>query len=358
MPAKNETSATMSDFEKLLNSYDYNFKKGDLVKGTVIGYEGNNVLIDIGAKTAALVPSREAVIDHSLSSKAALPVGEEKEFLIIRDEDEEGQLTLSLKKVASAYSWAKIEDAKKDDGTVQGKVISSVKGGLLVEVMGIRGFVPSSHIRAKEAESLLGEVLDLKILSYDVQQNNLILSHRKVTTDIQASKKKEIFGKLEPGQVVEGEVVRLAEFGAFIDIGGIDGLLPLSQVSWRWVDHPSDILKIGEKVKVEIIGIDTDKERVSLSLKNLQPDPWAEAKKIIKENEKIKGLVTRLKHFGAFIEVIPGVEALLPQKEVADYQARTGKIIEVGQEIETTVIKFNPDDRRISLTLTESAPTE
>lgn len=355
---KSRNPEELSEFEKLLNNYDYTFNKGDLVTGTVIGFESAGALIDIGAKTAALVPNKEVSNAPIKSAEDLLKPGDQKEFLIIREEDEEGQLTLSLKKVAAAYSWQKLEDLKKEDSVVEGEVTSVVKGGVLVDVMGLRGFVPSSHIRAKDIDTLVGETIELKILSVDQQQNNLILSHRKVVTDQQAEVRKDVFDKLGEGQVVEGEVVRLADFGAFIDIGGIDGLLPLSQMSWRWVDHPSDLLTVGEKIKVEIIGIDFDKQRVSLSLKSLQPDPWLEASNTLKEGQQVEGTIIRIKHFGAFIEVYPGVEALLPYKEVQDFQNKSGTILEVSQKITTTVVRFNPEDRRISLSLTGGVEME
>jgi small subunit ribosomal protein S1 len=348
----NKDSKELTEFEKLLDKYDYNFKKGDLVKGTVIGYESNGVLIDIGAKTAAIVPLKEVSNIYTKTPQNIVKVGDEREFLIIREEDEDGHLTLSLKKVASAYSWKKLEDLKAEDAVVEGEVTLAVKGGVLVDVLGLRGFVPSSHIRAKDIESLVGEKIQLKILSVDSQQNNLILSHRKVVSEQQAEQRKDVFEKIDIGQIVEGEVVRLADFGAFIDIGGIDGLLPLSQMSWRWVDHPADILTVGDKINVEIIGIDHDKQRVSLSLKSQQPDPWEEAAKAIKEGEKITGTVIRIKHFGAFIEIYPGIEALLPYKEVLEYQSQSGESLEVGKSIETTVLRFNPEDRRVSLSVT------
>lgn len=341
----------LTEFEKLLNQYDYNFNKGDLIKGTAVTYTSNGLLVDIGAKTSAFVPQKEISIDHTKTVEEVIQIGEEKEFLIIREEDDDGQLTLSLKKVASAYSWQKLEELKQEDAIIECDVISAVKGGILVDVLGLRGFVPSSHIRARDAESLIGQKIPLKILSIDAQQNNLIMSHRKVVSDQQAVHRKDIFEKLDISKVVEGEVVRLADFGAFIDIGGIDGLLPLSQMSWRWVDHPADILSVGDKIKVEVIGIDHDKQRVSLSLKSLQPDPWSEAAKIIKVNESISGTVTRIKHFGAFIEVYPGVEALLPYKEILEHQNKTSSTLEIGSKIEATVIRFHPEDHRISLSV-------
>lgn len=350
------TTQNEKSFEELLDLYDYSFKKGNLIKGEVISYDSNNVLIDIGAKTVAIVPNREVVSSRDESVKDVLKKGEEYEFLIIKEEDEDGQLTLSYKKVQSAYSWKKLQDVDIENTVLTGIVLNVVKGGVIVEVEGVRGFIPSSHLRTKPSDDLVGEKLDLKILSMDHATNTLILSQRKAHSDSQEKPSKTVFSEIKLGQIVEGEIVRLADFGAFVDIGGMDGLLPLSQMSWRWVDHPTDILKISQKVKVEIIGIDNEKQRVSLSLKSLQDDPWEKARTSIKEGEKIKGKVTRLKNFGAFIEVLPGVEALLPQKEVLDLQNQTGSLIEVGQEIESVVLKFNFNERRISLSANTNQP--
>lgn len=339
-------------FAELLENYDYNFNKGDLISGTVIGYDSNSVLIDIGAKTTANLPNKEVGYNDGKNIKEVLEKGKEYEFLIVREEDDEGHFLLSHKKVQAAYSWKELEKIDKETTVLEGEVINIVKGGVIVDVMGIRGFVPSSHLRSKPSDDLVGQKLQLKILSMDNTTNNLILSNRKAFASETEEISKDLLAEIKIGQVVEGEVVRLADFGAFIDIGGLDGLLPLSQMSWRWIDHPADLLKISEKIKVEVIGVDHDKKRVSLSLKSLQKNPWEEAKGQIKEGEKIKGIVTRLKPFGAFVEVLPGVEALLPQKEVLEYQDSSGKLLEVTNEIETTIIRFNPDDRRISLSFT------
>lgn len=344
-------SCTDDEFESLISQYDYKFQKGDLVKGLVCGYDSDGVIVDIGAKTSASVPEREARVDLSKSVAETLEKGQAYEFLIIREEDEEGRFVLSHKKVALAYAWKELEALKEEDATVEGVVVSVVKGGVLVEVKGVRGFVPSSHLRAKDTDNITGDKIELKILSLDPAQNNFILSNKKVYSDALDENKENMFTNLEVGQVVEGDVVRITDFGAFVDIGGMDGLLPLSQMSWRWVDHPSDVLKINDKIKVEIIGIDHDKQRVSLSLKNLEADPWIEAKNKIKENDKVEGTITRIKHFGAFVEVFPGVEALLPNNEVVDYQNKNNCILATGDKIQTTIIKFNPDDRRISLSI-------
>lgn len=346
MVTKKETM----DFEALLDKYDYKFQKGDLVKGTVCGFDSQGVMVDIGAKTTAVIPTYEAV-DKGENIEEKFKKGQEGEFLIIREEDEDGKFLLSKKKVDFAYAWKELEKAKADDETILGTVVNVVKGGVLVEVSGVRGFIPSSQLRTREADVEVGSKLELKILTLDAQQNNFILSNKKVYEDSAEETRKNIFSQIEAGQVVKGEVVRITDFGAFIDLGGIDGLLPLSQLSWRWIDHPTDILNVGDKIDVEVISVDHDKQRVSLSLKNLEPDPWIEAEKQIKEGDKVEGTVTRLKHFGAFVEVFPGVEALLPHNEVVDYQNESKSILQVGDKISTYIIKFNPADKRIALSV-------
>lgn len=346
-----EQILTDNEFESLLSKYDYSFQKGDLVKGIVCSYDSEGVIVDIGAKTAAMVPMREAKMENDIPVEKTLAKGNEYEFLIVKEEDEEGRFLLSYKKVAMAYNWRELEELKAADATVEGTVASVVKGGILVDVKGVRGFVPSSHLRAKSLENIVGEKIDLKILTMDSQQGNFILSNRKVYSEDKEETKRDTFANIEVGKVVKGEVVRITDFGAFIDIGGVDGLLPLSQISWRWVDHPSDILKIADVVDVEVIGIDHDKQRVSLSLKNLEKDPWIEAKAQIKEGDILEGVITRIKHFGAFVEVFAGVEALLPNNELIEYQNQNACMLKVGDKIKTKILKFNPDDRRISLSI-------
>ncbi len=355
MVTKKETSD--QDFEALLEKYDYKFQKGDLVKGIVCGFDSQGVLVDIGAKTVAVIPTYEAV-DKGENIEDKFKKGDEGEFLIIREEDEDGKFLLSKKKVDFAYAWKELEKAKAEDQTILGTVVNVVKGGVLVEVSGVRGFIPSSQLRTRETDVEVGAKLELKILTLDAQQNNFILSNKKVYEDTAEEARKNIFSQIEAGQVVKGEVVRITDFGAFIDLGGIDGLLPLSQLSWRWIDHPTDILNVGDKIDVEVIGVDHDKQRVSLSLKNLEPDPWIEAEKKIKEGDKVEGTVTRLKHFGAFVEVFPGVEALLPHNEVVDYQNESQSILQVGDKIQTYILKFNPADKRIALSVHEQSTAE
>lgn len=341
------------EFESLLGSYDYNFKRGDLVKGVVCGYDSDGAIVDIGAKTSASVPEKEAVADKSTSIEKVLEKGKEYEFLIISDEDIDGKMLLSSLKVQQAYTWKELEKLKETDETILGEINSIVKGGLIVDILGVKGFVPSSQLRNKDQEFSIGEKLELKILTLDSQQNNFVLSNKKVYSEFSEEEKASIFSQIEVGQIVKGDVVRITDFGAFVDIGGVDGLLPLSQISWKWIDHPSDRLKIGEKIEVEVISIDHDKNRISLSLKNLEEDPWIAAEKELKEGELREGIITRIKNFGAFVEIYAGVEALLPKDELAIYDNENNTISKVGDTIKTYIVKLNPQDRRIALSVKE-----
>ncbi|MEB3287103.1 MAG: S1 RNA-binding domain-containing protein [Vampirovibrionales bacterium] len=340
-------SPVQEEFARLLEAYDYAFKRGDIVKGTVVELEPNGALVDIGAKMAAFLPNKEI---PNLRTGPGLQPGEEHEFFIVDTKNEDGQLSLSLKRVQAAQNWKKLEDLMAAETVVECTVTSVVKGGLLVEIFGLRGFIPSSHLRIKnQLEELVGQTLPAKIINLDKQRNNIILSHRKMVSEQMAEQRRDLFGKITEGDVIEGEVVRLTDFGAFIDLGGVDGLLPLSQMSWRWVEHPSDILSIGEKVKVEVIGVDMDKQRVSLSIKGQTADPWEEVVNKLAQGDEVEGTITRMKHFGAFVEVYPGVEALLPNRDIMEYEHHNQSKLAAGQKVKTYIIKFSPEERRISL---------
>lgn len=340
-----------SDFEELLAKYDYTFKKGDIVKGVVCAYESDGAIVDIGSKSTAFVPSYEVSSDKKAKVEDVLEKNTEYEFLITQDCDENGKFTLSYKKVHLAHTWEELVKIKEADETISVTISQTVKGGLIVDVSGVQGFIPQGQLCAREAVCTPGDKIDVKILSLDKAQNNLILSNRKVYETNMAETRKSVFSQVEVGQVVKGEVVRITDFGAFVNIGGVDCLLPLSQISWKWVEHPTDLLKVGQEINVEIIDVDHDKQRISLSLKNTEPDPWIKAEEELKEGEVKEGVVTRIKGFGAFVEVLPGVEALLPQSSLVEYQNSKNIIVKVGDKIDTKIIKFNPKDKRISLGL-------
>lgn len=337
------------EFEKLLGEYDYIFKRGEIVEGTVVDVESHGAIIDVGAKMAAFLPNKE-VSYPAKSAGDALSVGETHEFFILDEDEENGQLRLSLRRVHAAQNWKKLEDKYEADEPVECTVTNVVKGGLLVDCFNLRGFIPSSHLRVKQPlEELVGETLPVKIINLDKARNNIILSHRKLVSEQMAEQRKSLFENIKEGDMLEGEVVRLTDFGAFVDLGGVDGLLPLSQMSWRWVEHPSDILSIGEKITVEVIGVDYDKQRVSLSIKGQHADPWKEVGKEMGVGDKVDGTITRIKHFGAFVEVYPGVEALLPSRDLTDFEAEHDIKLDTGSKVSCYILKFSPEERRISL---------
>ena len=342
------------DFEALLSKYDYNFKRGDIVKGVVCAYESDGAIVDIGSKSTAFVPSYEVSSDKKARVEDVLSLNSEYEFLITQECDENGKFTLSYKKVHLAHTWAELEQIKEADDTIAVVVSQIVKGGVVVDVSGVQGFIPQGQLCARETICNPGDKIEVKILSLDKSQNNLILSNRKVFETNMAETRKNVFEQVEVGQVVKGEVVRITDFGAFVNVGGVDCLLPLSQISWKWVEHPTDLLKVGQEINVEIIDVDYNKQRISLSLKNTEPDPWIKAEEELKEGDVKEGIITRIKPFGAFVEVLPGVEALLPQTALAEYQNKNNCILNAGDKINTKIVKFNPKDKRISLGLPES----
>ena len=340
-----------SDFEELLSKYDYKFKKGDIVKGVVCAYESDGAIVDIGSKSTAFVPSYEVSSDRKAKVEDVLEKNTEYEFLITQDCDENGKFTISYKKVHLAHTWEELAKIKEADETIAVTITQTVKGGLIVDVSGVQGFIPQGQLCARETVCAVGDKIDVKILTLDKAQNNLILSNRKVYETNMAENRKNVFSQIEVGQVVKGEVVRITDFGAFVNIGGVDCLLPLSQISWKWVEHPTDLLKVAQEINVEIIDIDHEKQRISLSLKNTEPDPWIKAEEELKEGDVKEGVITRIKGFGAFVEVLPGVEALLPQSALTEYQNAKNIMVKVGDKIDTKIIKFNPKDKRISLGL-------
>ena len=316
-------------------------------------YESDGAIVDIGSKSTAFVPSYEVSSDRKAKAEDVLEKNTEYEFLITQDADENGKFTLSYKKVAAAHTWAELEKIKEADETIAATVAQVVKGGVIVDISGVQGFIPQGQLCARETVANVGDKVEVKILTLDKSQNNLILSNKKVYETNMAETRKSVFSQVEVGQVVKGEVVRITDFGAFVNVGGVDCLLPLSQISWKWVEHPTDLLKVGQEINVEIIDIDYDKQRISLSLKNTEPDPWIQAEAELKEGDIKEGVVTRVKPFGAFVEVLPGVEALLPQSAVSAFQNKSGKMLAAGDKIDTKIEKFNPKDKRISLGLPE-----
>ena len=350
---REKEESLISEFEKLLNqSFDYNFKTADVVNGTIVKVDKNGIYVDIGSKTEAFLPFKELSNVPFSSPEDIVSVGDKKEFYILKEEDEDGQITVSLKRVHLAKNWDKLNKVRQEDETITARVISLVKGGVIVEVQELRGFIPSSQLRTGTPhEGLVDQELQVKILENDPKKNKLILSERLALAEERKKIAGDVISNLEVDKVVDGEVVRIADFGAFVDIMGIDGLLPISEISWQRIKHPSDILSLGQKLTVKILNIDEEQSRISLSLKRMEENPWVKVESEFAEGQVIKGTVNKITTFGAFVNIYPGVEALLPVAEMSDSHVNPFEMLSVGQEMEVLIKRFSPQERRIGLSL-------
>ena len=344
---------SMTEFEELfLKSFDSNYGVADLIKGVIVKIDKNEILVDIGGKSEAVLPFKELSNAPVSNPADFVKLGETKEFFILKEEDDAGILTLSLKRVSLAQNWEKLETARKENQTLKAKIVALVKGGVVAEVFELRGFIPSSQLRTGTPfEGLIGLEIDVKVLESDPKKNKLILSQRLALSEQRDLIVGNIIDNLTVDQVVEGEVVRIADFGAFIDIHGVDGLLPISEISWQRIKHPSDILQLGQKIEVKVLKIDTDLNRISLSLKRMGENPWDKIEGQFKEGQVITGVVNKITSFGAFVNIFPGVEALLPVAEMSDRQVNPYDMLSVGDELEVLIKRFTPQEHRIGLSI-------
>lgn len=342
--------AKLDEFEQLLEeSFSKSYTVADIVEGTVIRHDQDSYLVSVkGAKTEAILPERE--VSNVIDGPKVLEVNETKEFYVLREENDDEPMILSLKRIACAQAWAQLSDAKNAGDTILAKVVSLVKGGVLVDVADLKGFIPSSQLRTGlPFEGLIDQKIEVKVLEADPKKNKLILSQRQAVAEQRDQVVDNVLASLEEDMVVTGEVVRIADFGAFVDINGIDGLLPISEISWQRIKHPSDIITLGDKLEVKIIRIDNELKRISLSLKRMGENPWQQIEGKFKEGEIISGTVNKITTFGAFINIFPGVEALLPASEMSNENINPFNMFKVGDEIEVLIKKFTPQEHRIAL---------
>lgn len=353
-----------SEFTKLLNKPTKNqdFQLGQIITGKLLHYEKDTALIDIGSKAEAVLPFKEINNREDIEKPTdVLSAGEEYEFYILREPNAKGPMILSYKRVAQARGWVKLEELKTKDDAITGQVVALVKGGVVIEAYGVRGFIPASQLRLRgEANNAKGTEIEFKILELDKRKGKLICSQKIAMEEEKAGLRDKAINELEIGQVISGEVVRVAEFGAFIDIGGIDGLLPVSEISWQRIAHPREVLSTGDKISVKILKIDKATKKISLSYKRLQPDPWTEIEGKFAEGMVVKGKVVKLAVFGVFVEIYPGVEALLPVSEITNDEEDPSpdNYLKPDDEIEVLIKKFSPYERRISLSLKDVQATQ
>ena len=347
------TTQVLDEFEQLLEeSFAKSNTVADIVEGTVIKKENEGYLISVkGAKMEAFLPNKELSSDSE-----ELEVGDIREFYVLKEENNEDCMQLSLKRIAYAQAWAQLNDAKLQGDTILAKVVSTVKGGVLVDIADLKGFIPSSQLRTGTPfEGLVDTKIEVKVLEADPKKNKLILSQRQAVAEQRDQVVDNVLSSLEEGQIVSGNVVRITDFGAFVDINGIDGLLPISEISWQRIKHPSDVLTLGDTIEVKIIKIDNELKRISLSLKRMGENPWQQIEGQFEEGQVVQGTVNKVTTFGAFINIFPGVEALLPVSEMSEENVNPFNLFKVGDSIDVLIKKFTPKEHRIALSVKDIA---
>ena len=344
--------------EEAIDSTIHPFDDGDIVKGTVVKIDKDEVLLDIGFKSEGVIPSRELSIRHDLDPHEVVSLGEEIEALVLQKEDKEGRLIMSKKRAQYERAWGDIERIKESSGIVKGPVIEVVKGGLILDI-GLRGFLPASLVelrRVRDLQPYIGRVLEAKIIELDKNRNNVVLSRRAWLEETQREQRGEFLVNLKPGEVRKGVVSSVGNFGAFVDLGGMDGLVHVSELSWKHVDHPSSVVAVGDEVTVQVLDVDLDKERISLSLKATQVDPWQEFATNHRMGELVYGRITKLVPFGAFVQVGDGIEGLVHISEMAAHHVDLPEqVVTPGEELWVKIIDIDLQRRRISLSIKQAA---
>lgn len=348
---------TAEDFLAAVDATIKYFNDGDIVGGTVVKVDHDEVLLDIGYKTEGVIPSRELSIKHDVNPDEVVEVGDEVDALVLTKEDKEGRLILSKKRAQYERAWGAIEELQAKEEPVTGTVIEVVKGGLILDI-GLRGFLPASLVemrRVRDLEPYIGQELEAKIIELDKQRNNVVLSRRAYLEQTQSEVRSEFLHQLQKGQVRKGVVSSIVNFGAFVDLGGVDGLVHVSELSWKHIDHPSEVVTVGDEVTVEVLDVDLDRERVSLSLKATQEDPWRVFARTHAVGQIVPGKVTKLVPFGAFVRVEEGIEGLVHISELAQRHVEVpDQVVTVGQEVMVKVIDIDLERRRISLSVKQA----
>jgi small subunit ribosomal protein S1 len=330
------------------------FEEGDVVSGKVVRIDRDEVLVDIGYKSEGVIPSNELSIRKSVDPHDEVELGEDIDALVLTKEDQDGRLILSKKRARFEKAWRTIERAAESGEAVTGTVIEVVKGGLIVD-LGVRGFLPASLVdirRVQNLDEFMGEKIECRVIELNRSRNNVVLSRRAVLEEERKEQRQEILDRLQPGMIVEGAISNIVDFGAFVDLNGIDGLIHISELSWSHVNHPSEILNIGDVVPVKVLDIDRDRQRISLGLKQTQEDPWQRVVNTYRVGDELEGTVTKVVAFGAFVEILDGVEGLVHISELAHHHVENPReVVDPGQEVKVKILEIDAERRRLSLSV-------
>ncbi len=348
-----------NDFAAAIEHTVLEFKEGDIVEGTVSSVDQDEVLVDIGYKSEGHIPLKELSIRHSINPLDVVSVGDRIEALVLDKEDDEGRLILSKKRAQYERAWGRIQRIHAEAGTVTGPVIEVVKGGLIVDI-GLRGFLPASLVelrRVRDLEPYVGQEIEAKVIELDRNRNNVVLSRRAYLEEQQAEERQAFLDDLAVGEVRPGVVSSVVNFGAFVDLGGMDGLVHVSELSFQHVNHPSEVVKVGDEVTVKVLEVDLDRERISLSIKQTMEDPWVKFSREHGVNDVVDGTVTKTVPFGAFVSVGDGVEGLVHVSEIAIHRVESPELeLSIGQAVSVKVTEMDEERRRVSLSIKQANP--
>jgi small subunit ribosomal protein S1 len=330
------------------------FEEGEVVTGHVVRIDQDEVLVDIGYKSEGVIPANELSIRKSVDPHDEVELGEEVDALVLTKEDQDGRLIMSKKRARFEKAWRRIEAAAESGEPVEGTVIEVVKGGLIID-LGVRGFLPASLVdirRVPNLDEYMGTKIECKVIELNRSRNNVVLSRRAVLEEERKEIRQQILDRLQPGLVVEGQISNIVDFGAFVDLDGIDGLIHISELSWSHVNHPSELLSIGDTVQVKVLDIDRDRQRISLGLKQTQEDPWQRIVDTYNVGDELAGKVTKVVTFGAFVEILDGVEGLVHISELATHHVENPReIVQPGDDVRVKILEIDSERRRLSLSV-------
>ena len=346
------------EMNKMIDGTLTDFDEGDLIDGTVVKIEHDEVLVDIGFKSEGVIPARELSIRKDADPSEVVSLGDKLEALVLQKEDKDGRLILSKKRAEYERAWIQVEEKFKAGEVVTGEVIEVVKGGLILDI-GLRGFLPASLVdlrRVKDLSAYLGTEIEARVIEMDRNRNNVVLSRRVLLEEGRKNERAEILEKLSKGMRLKGTVSSIVDFGAFVDLGGIDGLIHISELSWSHVNQPSEVVKVGEEVEVEVLDVDLQRERIFLGLKQTTEDPWTKLVETYPVGTIVDGKVTKIVPFGAFIELGANVEGLVHISEMAMRHIDSpAQVVKVGDVVKVKVMDVNVERRRISLSMKAAA---
>jgi len=345
---------TMDDYLQFDEQSFGTLNHGDIVDGVVVRVDPDEVLVDVGAKAEGIISNKELGF-RGEGDNVDLKPGDKIKVYVLQSENEEGNVVLSLRRARAETTWITAAEKQTAGEVMEAEVREQNKGGLIVNVLGLRGFLPSSQVAraySGNLEQLVGQRIPVKILEVNRKRNRLIVSQKAAEDEDRARRRDDLFGRLAVGDTVKGTVSGLTTYGAFVDIGGADGLIHISELSWDRVSKVSDVLQVGDEVSVKVIKLDADQSRISLSLRQLQQDPWEQVVASLPVGSQVDGQVTKTKKYGAFLQIVPGIEGLLHISELSwDHVEKTEDVLKVGDDISVKVIGVDTARRRISLSL-------